>query len=186
MSVHKLPHNLAATLREAAAAYQNAHVIQHCARCAKPCCRLDVLVLELGWKQVKAFWRINQSRALFDQRLAAGDGPAEIRAGDGRYYVHTKTCPAYDATHRSCRVYGQALKPVGCTDFPVYEDGDCVIADLRCEAVDITVLADGMARAVGAEFRISQSADQDFPFLVTLSVMPAVASLPARPAAMAR
>ncbi len=67
-------------------------------------------------------------------------------------------------------VYEKELKPAGCSDFPVYEDGSSVVADLRCEAVDIEALTAWMGRAVGPEFRIVQSADREFPFLVTLSV----------------
>lgn len=169
MSSQPVRQPLAAALQEAAACYQNTHVITRCAVCEKPCCRLETQVLELNWKQVKVFWRLEESRAAFDSRLSSGQGPEEIRAGDGLYYIHRKACPAYDETQRSCRVYDQAIKPAGCTDYPVYEDGDCVIADLRCEAVDIDVLAASIADAVGPEFRIIQSADQDFPFLVSLS-----------------
>lgn len=161
---------LAEQLRAAAAAYQDGHVIHRCAGCANPCCRLDTHVLELNWKQVKVFWNLEESRTAFDRRLAAGDGPEEIREGDGLYYAHRKACPAYDEAGRSCRVYDQAIKPAGCTDYPVYEDGDCVVADLRCEAVDIDVLADSIARAVGPAFRVVRSADKDFPFLVSLFV----------------
>lgn len=161
---------LAEKLQAAAAAYQDAHVIKHCTVCAKPCCKLETLVLELEWKQVKLFWRLDESRAAFDRRLAAGTGPAEIRAGDGLYYAHQKACPAYDETQHNCRVYDQPIKPAGCSDFPVYEDGDRLIADLRCEAVDIDELAAWVARALGPAFRVTQSADRDFPFLVTLAV----------------
>lgn len=170
MSPPESRRRLAAVLRAAAADYQAAHVIDHCAVCAKPCCRLETLVLELGWKQVKVFWRLDESRQAFDRRLSSGRGPEAIRAADGRYYVHRQACPAYDETGRSCRVYGQALKPAGCTDFPVYEDGGCVVADLRCEAVDIDVVAAWIARALGPGFRIVRSADPDFPFLVSLAV----------------
>lgn len=161
---------LAEELRVAATSYQNAHVIHRCAGCAKPCCGLESHVLELNWKQVKVFWRLEESRAAFDKRLSSGEGPEEIRAGDELYYVHRRTCPAYDESLRTCRVYDQALKPVGCTDYPVYEDGDCIVADLRCEAVDIDVLAAWIARALGPKFRIVQSANENFPFLVSLSV----------------
>lgn len=116
------------------------------------------------------FWRLEESRTAFDRQLSSGKGPEEIRAGNGLYYIHHKACPAYDETHRSCRVYDQTLKPAGCTDYPVYGDGDCVIADLRCEAVDLDVLTAWIARAVGPEFRIIQSADKDFPFLISLSI----------------
>jgi hypothetical protein len=136
----------------------------------QPCCRLDALVLELNWKQVKVFWQLRESRAVFDQRLAAGTGPEEIRAMDGLYFAHRKPCPAYDLTERNCRVYGQELKPAGCTDFPVYEHQGSVIADLRCEAVDLAVLGRQMESAVGPGVRIVQLPDADFPFLVTLSV----------------
>ena len=161
---------LAAELQAAADSYQKAQVIQHCAVCANPCCRLDRLVLELTWKQVKVFWQLDEARAAFDRRLASGKGPEEIRAADGLYFAHRKVCPAYDETGHSCRVYGQEIKPVGCSDFPVYADGNCLTADLRCEAVDIDALVAWVARALGPAYRIVQSADRDFPFLVTLSV----------------
>lgn len=157
-------------LAEAADAYQRAVVIPHCSRCAKPCCRLDPLVLELDWVQLKGLWQVEESRRAFDRRLCSGQGPAEIRAADGLYFAHGKVCPAYDEAGRSCRVYGQDLKPDGCSDFPVYEDGGAVIADLRCEAVDLAALVAWMADAVGPAYRIVQAPDKDFPFLVTLMV----------------
>jgi hypothetical protein len=170
MSARDTRRLLASELAAAAAAYQVAAVIPHCAECAKPCCRLDALVLELEWKQVRTFWRLNEARPAFDRRLSSGQGPEEIRAGNGLYYAHRKACPAYDEAGRSCTIYGQELKPSGCSDFPVYEDQGGVIADLRCEAVDLEGLVAWLARAVGREFRIVQSADKEFPFLVTLSV----------------
>ncbi|GAB1392469.1 hypothetical protein MASR1M60_06320 [Rhodocyclaceae bacterium] len=163
-------HRLANTLATAAAAYQAATVNPHCGECAKPCCRLDPLVLELDWHQLKGIWQLDESRRAFDRRLAAGKGPEEIRARDGIYYAHRKVCPAYDEVQHACRVYGLDLKPMGCTDFPVYEDGGCLIADLRCEAVDLKALTDWLARAIGNQFRIIPSADAEFPFMVTLTV----------------
>jgi Fe-S-cluster containining protein len=157
-------------LAEVAAAFQRAVVIPHCSRCTKPCCRLDPLVLELDWRQLKGIWRITESRRDFDQHLRTGRGPEEIRAADGLYFAHGKVCPAYDETGRSCRVYGRDIKPAGCTDFPVYEDGDAIIADLRCEAVDLAALVEWVARAAGPAFRIVTSPDKAFPFLVTLTV----------------
>ena len=161
---------LAKELAAAAAAYQVDVVIPHCAECSKPCCRLDPLVLELDWKQLKSIWRIEESRTAFDRKLCSGKGPEEIRAADGLYFAHGKPCPAYDETGHSCRVYGQEVKPVGCSDFPVYEDGSSVVADLRCEAVDLDALIAWLGRAVGPEFRIVHSANKEFPFLVTLSL----------------
>jgi len=170
MSARNARHFQASELAAAAAAYQVAAVIPHCAKCAKPCCRLDALVLELEWKQVRTFWHLDESRPAFDRRLSAGQGPEEIRAANGLYYIHSKACPAYDEAGRSCTIYGQDIKPPGCSDFPVYEDLGSIIADLRCEAVDLEALVAWLARAVGREFRIVQSADKEFPFLVTLSV----------------
>lgn len=161
---------LAKALAKAAADYQNAAVIPHCTRCTKPCCKLESLVLELEWKPVKLLWRIEESRHAFDRRLATGQGPEEIRAGNGLYYIHGKACPAYDETQGSCRIYGQPLKPPGCSDFPVYEDEGGIMADLRCEAVDLDALVAWIAHALGPGFRIVKSADEEFPFLVTLSV----------------
>lgn len=175
--------SLAQQLAAAADAYQLAAVIPHCAVCAKPCCRLDALVLELDWNEVKSLWRLDESRTAFDKRLAAGKGPLEIRAGNDLYFAHTKPCPAYDEAGHSCRVYGQDVKPPGCSDFPVYEDGGCLVADLRCEAVDLNALTPRITQAVGADFRVVQSADKDFPFLVTLSVkrVPGAAATQKRP-----
>ncbi|MDE2441527.1 MAG: YkgJ family cysteine cluster protein [Betaproteobacteria bacterium] len=161
---------LAKELAVAAAAYQVTNVIPHCAQCANPCCKLESLVLELEWKQVKFLWKLDESRPAFDRRLASGKGPEEIRAGNGLYYVHRKPCPAYDELQGSCRVYGQEIKPPGCSDFPVYEDQGSVVADLRCEAVDLKKLVGWLSRAIGPEFRVIQSADEEFPFLITLSL----------------
>lgn len=161
--------SLAQTLARAAADYQTAEVIPHCARCARPCCKLDALVLELDWKQVRTLWRIEEARPAFDRRLAAGKGPVEIRESGGLYYIHSKPCPAFDPVQGGCRIYDQPLKPVGCSDFPVYEDGGDIIADLRCEAVDADALARRLADAVGPDCRIVRRADEEFPFLLTLS-----------------
>lgn len=167
--MNRLPRRFLA--RELAAAYQDEAVIPHCATCARPCCRLDTLVLELEWKQIKSFWKIEASRPAFDRQLASGAGPQEVRAGNGLYYVHGKACPAYDEAG-ACRVYGQALKPPGCSDFPVYEDGDCIVADLRCEAVSLDDLVARIGGVVGRDFRVVRSPDEEFPFLVSLWVKP--------------
>ena len=161
---------LALELKAAADAYQQAVVIPHCTQCSRPCCRLDPLVLELEWKQLRALWKIDEPRTTFDRRLASGKGPQEIRAADGLYFVHGKTCPAYDETQHNCRVYGQDTKPTGCTDFPVYLDYDCLVADLRCEAVNIEKLVAWIARAVGPDYGVVQTADKEFPFLVSLTL----------------
>lgn len=160
---------LADALAIAAADYQAQAVIPHCRTCSRPCCKLDPLVLELNWQQLKSLWQIEEARSAFDKRLAAGNGPQEIRAADGLYFVHGKTCPAYDTASGGCRVYDQPVKPVGCSDFPVYEDGGVIMADLRCEAVELEALSARLGAAIGDDFRIVRQADADFPFLVTLS-----------------
>ncbi|MEY2632292.1 MAG: hypothetical protein RIR00_946, partial [Pseudomonadota bacterium] len=158
----------------AAAAYQQREVIPHCTRCLEPCCKLQRLVLDLNWKQVKQFWKLDVSRGEFDRQLAAGQGPEAIRAGNGRYYAHRQPCPAYDPVRPGCTVYDQPIKPPGCSDFPVYADGDGVLADLRCEAVNLEALLAELRQALGPGFRLIQRPNPDFPFLVTL--------IPQRPA----
>ena len=157
-------------LAAAAADYQAAVVIPHCPQCSNSCCRLDPLVLELEWKQVRTLWLIDEARAAFDRRLAAGQGPQEIRRAHGRYYVHQKPCPAYDAARPGCRIYDQPLKPAGCSDFPVYEDGGVIVADLRCEAVAVDSLRARLSEVIGSGKQLRQSADRDFPFLLEFSV----------------
>jgi Fe-S-cluster containining protein len=169
MSQQSPRHRLAKELAAAAAAYQTSAVIPHCPSCAAPCCKLDKLVLELDWAQTKGLWRLEESRKEFDKRLAAGRGPIEIRPANGLYYAHSRPCPAFDASV-GCTVYTTALKPVGCSDFPVYENEGEIMADLRCEAVDIEALKLALTRDLGPDTRIKQSADRDFPFLVTLAV----------------
>lgn len=161
--------SLAARLAATADAYQREAVIPHCPSCSKPCCKLDVLVIELDWPQVKGLWKLKESRTAFDRRLASGRGPIEIRPANGLYYAHSRPCPAWNPA-AGCGVYDSALKPPGCSDFPVYEDRGDVIADLRCEAVALPVLKETLARALGPGYRITESADRDFPFLVTLGV----------------
>lgn len=157
-------------LGEVVERYQAEVVIPHCAVCSHPCCWLDPLVLELNWKQLRTIWLIDESRNAFDRRLASGKGPKDIRAGNGLYYAHGKACPAYDGEGHACKVYGQPVKPAGCSDFPVYEDGDVIVADLRCEAVVLDEFVARVAAAVGPAFRVVPTADRDFPFMVTLTL----------------
>lgn len=160
---------LAEKLRDVAAQYQQAQVIPHCPNCTKPCCGLSALVLEMEWKQIKFLWKREETRAQFDQLLARQKGPVEIRAANGLYYVHSKPCPAFDQTGVGCRIYDQPLKPAGCSDFPVYEDGNMLTVDLRCEAVHLNELIPVLTDALGGEYQVVQSADRDFPFLVALA-----------------
>lgn len=163
-------------LTTALATYQAEAVIPHCGQCKLPCCTLETLVLDLEWRQFKVLWAVAESRGAFDRRLAAGQGPEEIRVANGHYYAHKKPCPAYDKARKNCRVYDQPVKPPGCSDFPVYHDGDVIVADLRCEAVDLAALKARIQEAVGAGWRIAETADRDFPFLVSLALKPAAGS----------
>lgn len=169
MSARNTRPSLATRLATAADAYQREAVIPHCPSCAKPCCKLDVLVIELDWPQMKGMWKLRESREAFDRRLASGRGPIEIRPANGLYYAHSKPCPAWSPA-AGCGVYDSALKPPGCSDFPVYEDRGDVIADLRCEAVDLEDLKARLAATTGPDARVRASPDRDFPFLVTLSL----------------
>lgn len=155
-------------LRELASAYQAEVVIPHCRSCARPCCRLETLVLELDWRRLKGLWGLGASRGEFDRALAAGGGLPEVRARDGLYYAHGRTCPAFDEASGLCRAYGGPLQPFGCRTFPVYEDRGGLVADLRCEAVDAEALAARVRGALGREFTVAVRPDPEFPFLVSL------------------
>lgn len=165
-----LSSKLADQLAQAAADYQNETVIPHCPTCGKPCCKLDSLVLEMDWRELKTIWQIKESRKEFDQHLAEGNGPEEIRPANGFYYAHKKICPAYAPAEGGCRVYNQDVKPPGCSDFPVYENEGELMVDLRCEAVDVEALAEKVAQAVGAEYRLVKTVDEQFSFLVTFGM----------------
>lgn len=138
----------------------------HCTRCRKPCCRLETLVLELTWTRLKGLWGVAGPKAAFDRALARGDGPPEIRPQEGLYYAHGRVCPAYVGGR--CAVYGTPLKPPGCSDFPVYEEDGALVADLRCEAVDLPALEADLARALGPGWPVVRTENPEFPFLVTL------------------
>lgn len=153
-------------LGRAAADWQARHVIRHCARCAEPCCRLRTVVLELDWRRLKVLYRVDEPRRSFDARLSSGAGPAHIRKQGDRYFAHGRPCPAFDEASRRCAVYRTEDKPPTCTDFPVYQDGDVVTADRRCEAVDIEALRAHVQQAVGAP--LVAEPDADFPELVSL------------------
>ena len=105
-------------------AFQREHVIPHCPQCSRPCCALTDVVLDLSFAEVKGLYRITSSKKDFDRAL-----PSSIRTQGGRYYAHGSPCPAFDTTAQTCRVYATSTKPVGCSDFPVYEDGDAVTED---------------------------------------------------------
>lgn len=154
-----------ATLAQAAATYQERAVIPHCRVCARPCCKLEDLVLDLDWRRARALYQIKGTRGAFDRALHDGSGPTDIKEAHGRYYAHGKPCPAYDDVTKGCRVYGTDTKPEGCSDFPVYRDGDVVTADLRCEAVDVDALARHLEAETGRP--LVCEVDRQFSFFVS-------------------
>lgn len=139
------------------AAFQREHVIPHCTRCSRPCCALTDVVLDLSFAEVKGLYRISSSKKAFDRAL-----PPSIRTQGGRYYAHGSPCPAFHTTAQTCGVYGTSSKPQGCSDFPVYEDGEAVTVDLRCEAArqHLPVLRARLTEALGA---VDEARDADFP-----------------------
>jgi len=115
-------------------------VLPHCPRCARPCCALTDVVLDLSPREASALYGITKKSAL----------PASLRRQRGRFYAHGAPCPAFDLVTHRCGVYDTDAKPVGCTDFPLYRDGDEVVADLRCEAVrdNAAALEDALVQAL--------------------------------------
>ena len=160
----------AAAVAAAARSYEARVVIPHCASCARPCCALTDVVLELEWPQAQALYQITSSRTDFDRSLGNGTGRSDIRAQGGRYYAHAQPCPAFDETARRCRVYDTEQKPPSCTDFPIYEDGDAITADLRCEAVALEVLGQKLDAAAGPDFTVVAVPDLQFPELVSFEL----------------
>ncbi len=140
-----------------AADVQRELIVPHCPRCTRPCCALTDVVLDLSFHEVRALYRIEKSQRDFDRAL-----PLQLKKAQGRYFAHQTPCPAFEsATHR-CTVYGTADKPQGCTDFPVYRDGDGLTVDLRCEAA-VAALPELQARASQAVGEVVQTHDEQFP-----------------------
>jgi Fe-S-cluster containining protein len=131
--------------------WEREHVIPHCAVCSKPCCKLETVVLDLEWPQVRELYKITSSKKQFDQNL-----PSYIRVQDGKYYAHGEQCPAY--VDARCSVYEK--RPTSCRDFPIYEDGDAITVDTRCEAIDVAEIE----KALG---NVTAVVDRDFPVLVS-------------------
>lgn len=144
-------------LLQAAKAFEADVVVPHCVRCARPCCGLSDVVLELSFAQTQRLYSITSSKKDFDAAL-----PSMIKKQGDRYYAHGEPCPAYGADKR-CGVYSTSTKPQSCSDFPVYDDGDAVTADLRCEAVrDNLAELRKRLRAVAAG-RLVEERDPDHP-----------------------
>jgi len=152
----------------AARAVQQEVVLPHCPLCERPCCLLDRVVVEFTWEQVRALWNVRGPRRAFDRALRQGRGPPELREQEGLYYAHTQPCPAF--RQGRCAVYGTPLKPMGCTEFPVYPDRGGLRVDLRCEAVDLEAVEARIRSVVGPCPEIRRVEDPRFPFLVLLLV----------------
>jgi Fe-S-cluster containining protein len=144
-------------------------VIPHCVSCKHPCCKLEQVVLELDWKRAQALYQIGLPRREFNRTLKDGTGPAHIKEAAGIYYAHQKPCPAYDDVSKKCNVYNSWEKPDNCSDFPVYEDGDVVTTDQRCEAMDLDALEAHLKKTFG-DVVVEREPDPRFPVIVSLRV----------------
>ena len=129
------------------AQYQHQVIIKHCPACRRPCCMLTDVVLEFDWRDLCSFYGFDDRQKTFDRGLRNGSGPAYIRKQAGLYYVHGSPCPAYDEHAHQCRYYQSPLKPQNCSDFPVYLDGRSIVADTRCEALDLNNLLQALKAA---------------------------------------
>lgn len=127
-------------LTEALNQFQQQKINSHCSSCSRPCCLLTDVVLDFTWPQFTALYEIKISQRQFDQGLQQRGEPTYIRKQEGLYYAYGSPCPAYDTANKKCNVYNTPLKPVNCSDFPLYFDGDEIIADSRCEALDLATL----------------------------------------------
>ncbi|MBI5450023.1 MAG: YkgJ family cysteine cluster protein [Gammaproteobacteria bacterium] len=149
--------------------YQRRRVIPHCAVCSRPCCRLTDVVLEFDWPQLAQLYRIDTAKRTFDRSLQDGSGPQYVRKMDGRYFTHGSPCPAYDQRSKQCAVYSTGLKPQGCSDFPLYVDGAAIIADTRCEALDIDELL-GQLQQQAPERVVAVRPDEQFPVIKRITL----------------
>lgn len=154
-------------MRRAVDAHQARVIIPHCPECTKPCCNLDELVLEMEWKSAQALYQIKGTRAAFDTMLHEGEGPPDLKEHHGKYYAHTKPCRAY--VDKKCTVYGTDKKPEGCSDFPLYVDGDAVTADKRCEAIDIERVQADLEASLGCTLK--RTVDAQYDFFVTFEIV---------------
>jgi len=116
--------------------FQAQEIISHCQTCQRPCCKLTDVVLEFDWDHLRELYQIQLCQKHFDRGLRDGSGPAYVRKQAGLYYTHGSPCPAYDEELLRCRLYHSRLKPDNCSDFPLYLDGEVIVADLRCEAMN--------------------------------------------------
>lgn len=151
-------------LEQLASEFQKRYVIPHCASCSRPCCMLTDVVLEFEWPHFVSIYNIDASQREFDKALRDGSGPRYVRKMDGIYYMHGSPCPGYDQQAKTCKLYGSDLKPENCSDFPVYRDGDVLVADARCEAVDITDLLRYLRQAL-PDFEMRNVPDAEFPVI---------------------
>lgn len=145
-------------LTAAAKAWERDVVIPHCPQCTRPCCALTDVVLDLSANEVQALYQIGSA-------TRDNDLPSTIRRQGKRFFAHGAPCPAFDTGSHRCAVYETADKPTGCSDFPVYADGDGITADLRCEAVaaNLTGLEDALVDALDDGATLEVATDPDFP-----------------------
>lgn len=155
-------------LDQLASEYQRQHVIPHCASCSRPCCMLTDVVLEFEWPHYVSIYNIDVPQREFDKSLRDGSGPQDVRKMDGIYYTHGAPCPGYDLQTKTCKLYGSELKPENCSDFPVYRDGNILVADTRCEAVDVATFLRHLQQAL-PDIEMHNVPDDEFPVINRIS-----------------
>ena len=165
MPRNKMRYSRKRSIHNALAQYQQQVIIPHCRSCQRPCCRLTDVVLEFDWQHLSTLYKINQEKKTFDRSLRDGTGPVYIRKQKGTYYTHGSPCPAYDNRSGKCQVYQSRLKPVNCSYFPLYMDGQTVVADKRCEAVNETDLLN-LLHTLFNKLSFTKHPDRQFPFLI--------------------
>lgn len=145
--------------------YQDEEIIPHCQDCQRPCCKLTDVVLEFDWNHLRSLYGIELTQKAFDRCLRDGSGPEYVRKQAGLYYTYGSPCPAYDDVTRCCRHYNSRLKPGNCTDFPLYLDGETIVADLRCEAMFKARLLSLLQNALPTR-RFTTRPNPEFPCLI--------------------
>ena len=166
-------------LEARAKAFEAEVVIPHCAVCKRPCCALTDVVLDLSFSEVSGLYSIGTGKTSMRKPLPKNEFdralPKTVKRQGNNYYAHGAPCPAYDVAGHSCTVYATPKKPRGCSDFPIYADGDGVTADLRCEAVAAAraALQPLLQVAVGDDVVVNEDADDAFPdFFVHFTIEP--------------
>jgi Fe-S-cluster containining protein len=141
-------------------------IVPHCRDCSNPCCNFEQLALELDWPRVQKLYQIRRTRAAFDLSLHEDNAVPGLTESHGSYYLHGRPCNAY--VDKQCSVYGTALKPDACSDFPFSVANDVATADRRCEAVHVDAIHDALVAAMGRP--MTRTVDEHHPMYVSFKL----------------